>query len=158
MADYTTTDRVRTLCKRLPAFGATSTMTDTEVESLIDDHEAEINVALSKHGYAVPVTSPAYLATWLGKVATEGVAAAVLKSYYQDSSGPNAESAWSVWEKRYAEALKAIRADDMIPGVTDEAGARGVSSFATDYADDYEDRAADLPLHARPAFTKAMEW
>lgn len=158
MAYYTSATRVRTLCKRLPAFSGTSTMTDTEVASLIDDHEAEINVAISRHGYTVPVASPAWLVTWLGKVATEGVAAAVLKALYQEGTGPNSESAWSVWEKRYAEALKMIRADEMIPGIVDDTGGRGVGSFTEDYAEGYDDAAADLPTHARPAFTMAMEW
>lgn len=136
MPTYTTADRVRALCKRLPAFSASSTITTTEVEALIDDHEAEVNVALARYGYTVPVTSPAALETWLGKVVTEGVAAAVLKSLYQESTGPNAESAWSVWEKRYQDALKAIRSDNMVPAVTDTTGGRGIASFTTDVAED----------------------
>lgn len=155
MPAYTDATRVRALCKRLPAFSTTSTVTAEEVEALIDDHEAEVNVALSHHGYAVPVSSPAELKTWLGKIITEGVAAAVLKALYQDPAGPNSESAWSVWEKRYQDALKMIRSDDMVPAATDESGGRGVTSWATDYAGE------DSPLvaEAAPAFSaESMVW
>lgn len=151
---YTTAARVQALAARLPTFSAATTVTADEVDTFIEDTEAEINVALSKHGYTVPVSSPAEFLTWLGKVATEGVAALVLKAWYQDSTGPNSESAWSMYERRYRDALKEIRDGVMIPGSTDDGGGAGIASFTTDVAVDELGTGGD----ADAVFTMTTEW
>lgn len=151
---YTTRARVQALCKRLPTFSPTTTVTADEVDGYITDTDAEINVALSKHGYAVPITSPPEFLAWLGKVATEGVAAVVLKAWYQDASGPNSESAWAEWARRYRDAIKALRDGDMTPGSIDVTGGAGIASFTTHVATTALGEGGD----ADPAFSKAMEW
>lgn len=149
MGSYTTLDRVQARLPRLPAFTAATTVTADQVADLIDQHEAEIETALSFIGYATPVTSPSSLVVWLTKIATEGVAAAVLKSWYQDATGPNSESQWSVMEKRYQAALQRIW-DGKLPS----GSGSGISSWTTDYA------GADSPLAAEadPVVTMDADW
>lgn len=154
MGNYTTATKVQTLCKRVPTFSATSPITLDEVNALIDRHEAEVDVALSFHGYPTPVTTPAPLVVWLEKIVTEGVAAAVLKSLFQDPTGPNSEASWSTWERRYQEALAQLRKGNMVPASTDETGGSGVASWTTDYAG----ADAGLDPAAEPVFTSGMEW
>ena len=51
---YTTATRVR---KLIPVVTA-SAYSDADMDDLIADHDAELDVALSFHGYVVPVTDP----------------------------------------------------------------------------------------------------
>ena len=156
MASYTTIDRVQALCKRLPTFTASTTVTADDVASLIDGHEGELNVALMVRGFTVPVTEPAALVAWLEKVATEGVAAAVLKAWFQDAAGMNSEASWAVWEKRYQAALAMIRdmKSDLSQIAVANSGGGGVSSWTTDYA------GSESPLvaEALPVFDMTTVW
>lgn len=147
---YTTNDRVQARLPKLPAFTASTTVTADEVAAMVEEHEAEIDTALAYIGYTVPVTSPASLVAWLGKVATEGVAAAVLKAWYQDASGPNSESQWAQLEKRYQAALERIWAGKLAPAN----GQLGISSWTTDYAGE------DSPFapEADPVVTMEHVW
>lgn len=150
MPNYTTNDRVQARLPKLPAFTSSTTVTADEVSDMIGEHEAEIDTALAFIGYSVPVTSPASLAAWLGKIATEGVAAAVLKAWYQDATGPNSESQWAQLEKRYQDALARIWAGQLAPAQAQS----GISSWTTDYAGE------PSPFHpdADPVVTMEQVW
>lgn len=118
-------------------FSSTTTIKASEVDAIIDEIEADIEVALGGQGVALPVTTPPSLVTWLGKLATDGAAATVLKAWFQDSGGSNSESAWSVWENRYKDGLARIRRGEL-PTEVDEPEDRGVSSFQTRHPDGVE--------------------
>lgn len=145
MANYTTVTRVQAECKIIPAFTVTSVVTEDEVESFIEAVEAELDVALSYHGQTVPVTTPASLATWLGKIATDGAAAMTLRAI------PAAldSKMWEDLQRRYDVGLKLIR-DGRFRTVT----GNGVSSYTVDHAGTTDPIGEDN----RPIFTRDMEW
>lgn len=128
MSDYGSQAGVEKLCRMVlkPAGGVfltTTPVTIADVAEFLTDHSGEVSVALSSQGYVGVVTEPAAFVAWLDALVCYGTAAAVLKSWFQDPSGPQSEAAWAVWERRYRDGLKAIRDGTMIPSEVDEATA-----------------------------------
>lgn len=105
--------------------GVTSTPTTTQATAIITDISNEIDVALSAAGVTVPVTTPAYFLDWLGLLNAYGAAAAVLKSMFPGTTGPDETPAYAFWEARYQDGLKTIRNGSGIPAGT-TAGANAV--------------------------------
>lgn len=115
---YTTRTRVEALMRRLVnmtggSFDASSRVTSEDVQDWIDTHTAQVDVALSAQGYTVPITEPASYLKWLDKLVSEGVAATLLKSFFQLEG--KAESASDQYEQRWRDGLKAIMDGSMVP-------------------------------------------
>lgn len=117
---YTTAADVTKLTPILGTLSGTSKVTSFQLASMLAEVEAEIDVALSSLGYAVPWDTAGPYLTWLGKLASEGAAATLLKAWFSDSSGPNSEASWAVFERRYRDGLAAIRARTMLPTTAGE--------------------------------------
>lgn len=110
MTTYTTLSAALSLLGRNGELTASTTPTLTEAATLHEWIAADVNAALAVGGITPPVTTPAALVSWLGKVEADGLASTVLKVRFQDLSGVNSEGAWSFYEKRYQDALTLIRA------------------------------------------------
>lgn len=122
---YTTPARVLAMAPDLRDLSATTKVTTDDLARMIDDTESEINVALSALGYSAPYTEPGAFLIWLGKVATEGAAASLLTAWMMDAAGPQSETSGAKLERRYRDALKAIRDRSMVPAAVGEsAGSR----------------------------------
>lgn len=118
---YTTEARVLGLTPDLGSLSSTTKVTQAELALMITDIESEINVALSALGYTTPYTEVDAFLTWLGKVATEGAASTLLAAWMMDESGPQSETSGAKFERRYRDALKAIRDRTMVPASLAEA-------------------------------------
>lgn len=112
---YTTRAKVLSQCSLLGSLSGTTRVTAEDLDGFILDVEAEIDVALMSVGYAAPYIEEGAFLTWLGKLASDGAAATLLKAWFTDTSGPNSENSWSVFERRYRDGLKGIRDRSMIP-------------------------------------------
>ena len=152
---YTTRSRVSALMAHSPEFTSTTTVTSGQVDVWIGDVEAELDSALAELGISVPVSAPSHFLGWLTKLATEGVAATVLKSWFQDAGGPNSEGAWAVYERRYRDGIKAIR-DGRIPVDVSESPDLGISSFELLHPDGVS--AGDFGSGSDPMFSRDMDW
>lgn len=117
---YTTSPKVESLCSLLGTLTASTRVTASDLLGFIEDVEAEIDVALMAVGYAAPYTDAGAFLTWLGKLAADGAAATLLKAWFTDTSGPNSENSWNVFERRYRDGLKAIRDRSMVPATIGE--------------------------------------
>lgn len=115
MGTYTDPTRVQALCSMLPELDETTQVTLAELSDFITDAEAEIDAALVAVGFGAPATAPAAFVSWLGKLATEGAAATLLKAWFQDAQGVAGESAWAVYERRFNEGIKRLLAGSMTP-------------------------------------------
>src|SRR3972149_2355500 len=139
---YTTRARVESLMgrvrKTVTTLSDSTTVTADEVDDWIDACSAEVDVALLSQGYPVPVTSPASYLAYLDKLVAEGVAATGLKSWFQESTGPNSEGAWAVYERRWRDGIKAIRDRRMVPTALDEASGGLPDGYPLSDADDFE--------------------
>lgn len=112
---YTSGAKVLSQCSLLGSLSETTRVTAEDLDGFILDVEAEIDVALMAVGYAAPYTETGAFLTWLGKLASDGAAATLLKAWFTDTSGPNSENSWNVFERRYRDGLKGIRDRTMIP-------------------------------------------
>jgi len=122
------------------SIGASTKPTTTQATSFVDEIDAEINVLLEKHSVTTPVTSPAAFLTWLGNVSANGATATVLKSMFPDATGPGETPAYSFFEKRYQDALKELRAGDVIPAsLLESEDDAGPSTYFTRNPVDEED-------------------
>lgn len=135
---YTDEAGVTKLVSRLYPNGFPSqTAPDTiQLLALIDEHSAEIDMVLGTVGYTTPVTTPASAVTWLKLVCEYGVAAAAIKSAFpetiQSNNGGPAIPAYAFWEKRYQDALKALRERTItLPGVV-MSGSQNAQTYLTD--------------------------
>lgn len=122
---YTTDARVLALTPDLGTLSTSTKVSAAQLATMIDDVEAEINVALSALGYTAPYTEAGAFLTWLGKVATEGAASSLLAAWMMDAAGPQSETSGAKFERRYRDALKGIRDRSMVPaGVGESTGSR----------------------------------
>lgn len=112
---YTTNADVLKLFARIP-FDEQTKPTETQIDDIIVDTSAEIDIVLATAGYAVPPTGTllAYVAVLCGY----GVAAQVLKSAFPESTqsqnGGPVIPAYAFWEKRYQDGLKLLLTGDLI--------------------------------------------
>lgn len=130
---YTTAAKVDALTPQL-ALGAATRVTTTDVADFIADVDAEINVALLSVGYSAPYTDAGAFLTWLGKVATDGVAARVYKAWFMDTSGGASQGQGHDLSIAYREGLAAIRNRTMVPVSLGEATASLPRGFSSDSA------------------------
>lgn len=118
--------------------------TDTEVESMIGQVEAELNVIVSSVGFVVPVTGTSSIAILRGMVASE-VASRVLITQFAGIRNPDDLGA-DRFHNAYAEKIRALvdpnnpftLPDATIQDIAQKLTA-GVSSIFTGYQSD-EDR------------------
>lgn len=130
---YTYSAKVLSLCSLLGTLSSSTRITADQLEDMIADVEAEIDVALMSLSYAAPYTEAGAFLTWLSKLATEGAASTLLKAWFTDTAGPNSESSWSVYERRYRDGLKAIRDRSMVPtAIGESSGALPGGTTTTD--------------------------
>lgn len=120
---------------------ATSQPTSTQVGIMIDDIAAEIDVILSAQGYTTPVTEPAALLTYLGRVNALGAGAQAAKAMFPETveAGISPIADW-LWD-RYTDALKHLRAGELPSTLSKDEDAVDAESWYTsdEWADDYEE-------------------
>lgn len=121
---YQTIDLILARLGRHGALTSSTNPTLADALAFQNGISAEIDFAIARHVPTTPVTTPAGLVTYLAAVEAWGVAAEVLKARFSDGSGPASEKAWSFYEKRYRDALAALRegtglddmaADELLP-------------------------------------------
>lgn len=120
---YTTQAVVERLVPMLGTFGASSRVTATALAGFIADVDAEIDVTLASIGYPAPYTEAGSFLTWLGKLATDGVAARAYKAWFMDTSGVDSQNQGRDLMKSYQEGLAGIRNRTMVPAAIGEASA-----------------------------------
>lgn len=86
-----------------------------QVTAIVDDTSSEIDTVLAGRGIAPPVASPDYFVDRLRLLNSYGAAAATLKAFFPEHTGPGEQPAFAFWETRYREGLKALRTGDDIP-------------------------------------------
>ena len=120
--------------------GGTTKPTITQATAMISDVSLEVDAALAGAGFAVPVTTPTWFVNYLGLINQYGAAAAILKSMFSDSSGPDETPAYAFWESRYQKALKALRDGSAIPpGLAAGSAQVTPSTYFTRNPDEEED-------------------
>lgn len=155
---YTTASSVQALMARLHlnvAFSTGTTPTLAQVNTMITDIAAEIDVHLASKGYTVPITTPAYLLTWAGDLNSWGAAAIALKAYApeqtQVQNGGPVIPAYAFYEKKYQDALKLIDSGELTIAAAEAASpVVGPSSYFTLNPDVEE----DLGTIAEPSFKR----
>jgi hypothetical protein len=113
--------------------GDSTKPTTTQAETFIEETDAEIDVLLVARGVSVPVTTPAAFLSWLGNVSANGATATVLKSMFPSATGVGETPAYAFFEKRYQDALKALRDGSVIPAslITEDEDSSEVSTYFT---------------------------
>lgn len=134
---------------------ATGTPSSTEVDRILTDMEAEVNVALAAAGYTVPATAPAFFLEWLRILVSYGTAAAVLKSRFPDVVGPGENPAYAFWESRYKAGLKGIQNGSMVPPDAGSTSAFVAPSTYLTRNPDTEEKLGDI---AEPGIKIGKEW
>lgn len=138
---YTDEAGVQKLIKRLypNGMGNSATPSGVDVEALIEETSAEIDMALSSVGYTIPVSSPVAATTWLKLICEYGTAALVCRSAFPESQtvpngSPNVP-VYAFYEKRYQDAItKILNRDIVLVGVE-----MGSASLASTYLTDNPD-------------------
>ena len=120
---YTSQAAVERLVPMLGSFSTTSRVTSTALAGFIADVEAEIDVTLASIGYPAPYTDAGAFLTWLGKLATDGVAARAYKAWFMDTSGVDSQNQGRDLLKSYLDGLAGIRNRTMVPASIGEATA-----------------------------------
>jgi len=114
-------------------FNATSTPTQTQVESLITKIAVEIDAALEVQGITIPVTEPANFVAWLKNLNALGVAYRAMQGMFPSTAEKDSLPAWQTYRKDYREGLDAIRKGEMPASVTSSPAS--VGAYYTDSAD-----------------------
>ena len=148
---YETQATVLALLGRNGELSASTTPTLTEAASIQAGITAEIDAALSAHGLTVPVTTPASLVKYLRVVESWGACSSILKTRFQDTSGPNSEASWALFETRYQRAMDRLWDGALV----DELG--GEDALPTSYFVENPDEELDLGDIAEPVFTSDCE-
>ena len=141
--------------------GAGTAPNTTQVASILDQVAGEMNACLSARSIPVPFVSDgsgaqAAFATYLLAVNAWGAAAQVLKSRYPDTVGPDETPAYAYWEKKYQQALAALKGGFTIPSTVTSAVDAGANVAPTTYNVQAPDDDIDLGSRAQPAFSRQM--
>lgn len=149
---YCDTDDIVTRAARHPAPTSTSALTSIRLQDIIDGVAFDIDTKLLGCGFTAPVTSPAAMVAYLRALNTWGAVAEYLKARFVDQGGPNSESSWSFYEKRYTAGMDGLcaRAEGILGAGTAITGA----SYWTRNPDDDE----DLGANAEPRIAYAERW
>lgn len=132
MGSYTNTANTRSRFVRFPT-GLTETMTDDDLDLIIEQIEGEIEMVLASRDVAVPVTTPSWFLARLRSLASDGSAAIALKSIFPEVQGPGSTPAYAYYETRYRQGL--LRLERMtLPGTVVRASTRvAPSTYFTKY-------------------------
>ena len=135
-------------------------LTNAQVQDIVDGVADAIDARLAGCGFTVPVSSPASLVRYLGRVNVWGAAAEVLKAVYPGQSGQQSEAAWKFFEDRYTAQMESKSAGGTPPICETAAGHLGTSSAVapSSYTTAYPDEDGDLGANAEPAITTGTEW
>lgn len=161
MSAYCTVDRIQNLMARHELRDGTKP-NPTQIEAIIEDASAEVEMYLASSGYDVPVTAPANFLAWVGLVVQYGSLAAVLKSMFPEAqtagdNGAPVIPAYAFWEKRYQGAIKMILDRKIsIPGA-----GMGNATLARNYLTDNPDNdpTQDGDTYGQqPYFSMQKEW
>lgn len=115
-------------------YNETSQPTSTQVEALITQIAAEIDVALAFNGQTVPVTEPASFVSGLRYINAYGAAALAEHGMFPDSSEKGSTPHWKALWETYREWLKELKTGKL-PATLQPSQ---VGSYYTDVADQDE--------------------
>lgn len=151
MASYATEVKVESLMAQF-IIDETTSPSSTELTTIIEDVEGEIDTALRTQGVSTPVATPTYLLDWLEGLASTGAAARALKSMFPDAGGPGQVAASEFYQRIYERGLAGIRDGTMIPP---EAVSSGSSVSPSTYFTRNPDEEEALGSIAEPFFTRS---
>lgn len=139
--DYTDVDKVNRILGP-HAVSDTTPVTRESAELLVKAVQSEIDTELAMLGVtsALPFATVSPFRTYLGAIASWGVAAQILKASFPEATGPGESPAYAYWEKKYQEALEEVTEEDAIKvliglGATTYLSAQA-SGYFTRYGDD----------------------
>lgn len=123
-----------------------------QLQDIIDGVSFDIDTKLLGCGLTAPVTSPPAFVSYLKALATWGATAEYLKARFVDQGGPNSESSWSFYEKRYNDGMMGLcqRAEGII-GVG--SGITGASYWTRNPTEDEY-----LGANAEPRIAQNQKW
>jgi hypothetical protein len=121
-------------------YGATTTPTTTQVNSLIDLIAADIDVILAAKGYTTPVTTPTAFANWLKLLNAYGAAAEAEAAMFPETVDKGSTPHANDLLKKYNERLEMLRKGEVTP---ESIKGEDVSSFyhVMEYQDEFPDPA-----------------
>jgi hypothetical protein len=95
------------------SYGASTTPTETQVTTYIDNIAGEIDAIINGRGYTVPVTAPTALVTFLKQTNALGAAALAESAMFPEPQGMGASTHGTDLWKKYQDALKWLREGDL---------------------------------------------
>lgn len=139
---------------RVGALSATTALTETQGEDIVDGVAADIDGRLAVLGISGPVTTPAAAVAYLKNLNVWGAASEILKARLPSSQGPAGDrGAWTFWEKRYQDGLASLEA--VMGGLVGQGASAGhTSSYTTRNPTKDE----DLGANANPGLTINEAW
>jgi hypothetical protein len=119
---YCTITNVRALNPKR-TYDASSTPTETQVGTFINQISDEIDVVLEGRGFTVPVTTPAKLLAYLLHVNALGAAALAEQAMFPETTRPGTSASGANLWKQYQDALAYLRTGELPRGSGGSGGA-----------------------------------